>query len=120
MKRKLLSVFLALLMVLTILPVRGQAAAGVIAQGVWDPGIYWTLTSDGTLTLKGNRSIQGREEYIWWNYSDKITKIVVSDGITLIPQRCFMNLKKLKSVYIGKRWKPLKQQLSPAAQIWLL
>lgn len=102
MKRKLLSVFLALLMVLTILPVRGQAAAGVIAQGVWDPGIYWTLTSDGTLTLKGNRSIQGREEYIWWNYSDKITKIVVSDGITLIPQRCFMNLKKLKSVYIGK------------------
>lgn len=76
----------------------------VIAEGKWDGGpVRWKVTSDGTLTITGNRSIQGKTEYIWKQYSQVITKIVVDDGIISIPQNAFSDMTKVTEVYLGKK-----------------
>jgi len=78
----------------------------IIASGKWDGGpVRWSVTSDGTLTISGNRSIQGvatHQTYIWKQYSDIITRIVVEDGITSIPQKAFSEMPNVTSIYLSR------------------
>lgn len=90
----------------TIAPAEPPADSGltVIAEGKWDGGpVRWKVTSDGTLTITGNRSVQGATSYIWKEYSQVITKIVVDDGIISIPKEAFSGMTKVTEVYLGKK-----------------
>ena len=76
----------------------------IIAEGKWDGGpVRWKVTSDGTLTITGNRSIQGATNYIWKDYDSVITKIVVDDGIISIPRHAFSGMTHVKEVYLGQK-----------------
>lgn len=86
----------------------------VIGSGKCGDDVYWKLTSDGTMTLSGsgpmydyNYCVTNYPNYYsqpeWWNYngvelSQKITSLVVEDGITSIGSSAFYWTKKLKSV----------------------
>jgi hypothetical protein len=75
---------------------------GIIAEGLWDGGpVTWKITADGVLTISGNRSVQVKSEYIWKDYSDRITRIVIEDGITNVPKKAFSNMRNVTSVYLG-------------------
>lgn len=72
----------------------------VIAGGKWDYGpVTWKVTSDGVLTISGNKGIQEYSSYIWKEYSDIVTRIVVEDGITSIPKNAFSDMKNVSSIY---------------------
>lgn len=74
----------------------------VVASGQWQSvPVYWKVTKDGVLTISGNRSMQEKAEYIWWDYKDIVTRIVVEDGITNIPNGTFKNMSNVTTVYLG-------------------
>lgn len=83
-------------------PTAGNQGTSVIAGGLWDGGpVKWEVTSDGTLTISGNRGIQGSTTYFWKDYSNVITRIVIEDGITSIPKNAFSQMTNVTSVYLG-------------------
>lgn len=83
----------------------GNSGPKVIAQGNWDSGpVVWKITEDGTLSfeVEGRYHIQGKMDYIWQRqYGEFITKVVIGDGITSIPNNAFNFMPNLKEVYIG-------------------
>ena len=63
--------------------------------------------ANGTLVITGSGAVNGNTE--WWGgtspfieFSDKITKIVINDGITAIGDYAFCGLDKVTTVEIGK------------------
>ena len=103
MKRISFIITLLLTAVLVFLPSTARADE-VIAGGKWDGGpVTWQITSDGTLTISGNRSVQESLSYPWIEYSHLITKIVVEDGITTIPSNAFKFMTNATEVYIGNK-----------------
>ena len=101
MKRRFILMALVLIFACSLLSI-SVSAADVIASGKHDGGpVTWTLTSDGVLTISGNRSMQDKSAYEWASYANQITRVVVEDGITSIPQKAFANYSKLESIYIG-------------------
>lgn len=80
-----------------------QGGPEIIASGEWDGGpITWKITADGTLTIAGNRVIQGSSSgYPWQKYSNIVTRIVVADGVKSIPNGAFQNMSNVTAVYIG-------------------
>ncbi len=76
----------------------------VIAGGRWDGGsVTWQVTSDGVLTIAGNRSVQGANNYIWKQYADIITRVVIEDGIVTVPENAFSGMTNITSVYLGQQ-----------------
>ena len=75
MKKRILSVFVALALCLGLLPVTALAAAP-IGQVLYVGGVqisstgYWTTDSDGTVTSAGNT--QPGDNYIHYNANDNI------------------------------------------------
>ena len=79
----------------------------------------WSI-KNGTLTISGTGPIQMDDQYVistlsydsllhsetrhdaWDSYKEDIKKIVVSDGITYIPERCFSEIDQLKEAIVGK------------------
>lgn len=83
-------------------PVTNPQDDHIVAQGKWDYGPFtWKITADGTLTIEGFRQFRGKDHYIWKDYKDIITQIVVSDGITTIPQYAFSDMPNLTSLYLS-------------------
>lgn len=84
--------------------------SNVIASGNWASlPVYWKVTSDGVLTISGNRSVQEASTYVWSEYADIITTIIVEDGITNIPKNAFADMKHATSVYIGNKVEEIDQ-----------
>ena len=103
--RKILCLLLTLVLLTATMVMTVSAANDVIAEGDWYGGFpYWKITSDGTLTLTGHSYIEpsATANYPWLKYADKVTKIVINDGITSIPDECFGGMKKVTTVKIGK------------------
>ena len=100
--RKFLYVLFVLLLMASFIPAVVNAEPDVIAGGEWDGGpVTWKITADGTLTISGNQNIQEKPQYTWMDYSDVVTRIVVEDGITSIPQGAFYGMANVKSVYLS-------------------
>ena len=101
MKKRFFLLALVLILACSLLSI-SVSAADVIASGKHDGGpVTWTLTSDGVLTISGNRSMQDKNTYEWANYANQITRVVVENGITNIPVEAFSGYSKLESVSIG-------------------
>ena len=74
----------------------------VIASGNCGEDLIWTLTTDGTLTVKGEGSM-GDFSYNttpWYNYVGSIFAIVIEDGVTDIGRCAFYGADQLVSVII--------------------
>ena len=109
--RKEIALLLALCLILPILPLQAAAEEEVIVSGLHDFGpIEWKITADGTLTISGNKNMQGKEIYEWDDYRISITKVVVEDGITSIPERAFAQMPRLTEVYIGNTVKEIADE----------
>ncbi len=90
MKQRSLSLTLALLMLLTILPV-GALAANEEAGQKCGENLTWTL-SDSTLTISGSGKMEDYSEESsapWAEQYENIMAVVVDDGVTSIGEYAF-------------------------------
>jgi len=100
---KVLSLLLALVLVVGIVPGSASAATG----GKCGKNVTWTLDDQGTLTISGSGAM--RDYNLWhlyyddqwapWYNNKKISKIVIQNGITHIGNEAFLDLS-LASVTI--------------------
>ena len=66
--------------------------------------LYWTLTSDGILTVKGNGAMPDWTETYeapWDQYKTSIKHIVISEGITYVGAYAFDGLSSVQSVKVA-------------------
>ncbi len=83
MKKRLFTLFLAICMVLTLLPFAAFAAG--TRSGVCGDNASWEL-KDGVLTISGTGTVEKGGE--WWDYD--IKSVVVNKGITAIGDGAFV------------------------------
>ena len=85
---------------------------GVVATG-WSGYTTWVLTSDGTLTfspteerwngkcnMANYHKVNGVLTQPWSAYAERITKVVVEEGINAVGQMAFYELPNLKTVVL--------------------
>ena len=108
MKKRILSILLAVLMLLSALPLGMVDTAWAISSRdtVVDSGtcggtlnnsqlMKWTLTSDGTLTISGEGNMFGAP---WSQYKSKIKKVLIGEGVKSISDNAFHYYENLRSV----------------------
>ena len=100
MKRRILSLVLAAVMVLCLLPATAYAAT--TASGACGKNLTWSLSSTGTLTISGKGAMAAYDsgKMPWIAYKNQIKSVVLAKGITTIPGYAFNEYKKLTSVQI--------------------
>ncbi len=104
MKKKLLSAVLSASLLASALLGIGVRAAEV-DRGVCGPSLAWTLDDIGTLTITGTGEMAdfGKNDAApWWQYREKISNLIVGDGVTTIGDNAFNNYDKLERVELGK------------------
>ena len=112
LKKRLLSILLAAVMVLTMLPlglVETAYAATVVDSGTCGKNgdsVTWKLTSDGTLTISGTGKMKdygdnyGMSVAPWYVGSSQVKTVIIEDGVTSIGDRAFDGCTKLTRVVI--------------------
>ena len=93
--KRFFAMLLAMLMLAGILaPVKAQAAT----SGKCGTNVKWSWDGKGTLTISGTGAMKNYVfnaessqliNYPWWNFKEKITKIVIKDGVTSIGNNAF-------------------------------
>ena len=126
--KKALVVLMAIMMVFTMMPSMAWAdgteaggnessASSIIAsgncgntesEGSSAESVKWELSTDGTLTISGTGAM---EEYWyidedcdprpWSGHVDKITKIVIGEGVTNVASKAFNGCTALKDAVLG-------------------
>ena len=101
MKKKLLSIVLALSMICALVPIMASAET-TATSGTCGENVTWTLSDDGTLTISGTGDM---EDYSYGNYSpfernQSIKTVVIENGVTSIGIMMFYYTTSLKSVTI--------------------
>lgn len=92
MKKKMLSLMLALVMVLTLLPVTVNAETTGVTGGC-----TWTLGDDGLLIISGPGAIGSNA---FGDHADDILSVVIEEGVTTIGRSAFSGCSNLTSVTI--------------------
>ena len=109
MKKRLLSILLAAVMVLTMLPlglVDMAYAATVVDSGTCGDKLTWSLSDDGTLTISGTGKMKdygdnyGMSVAPWYVGSSQVKTVIIEDGVTSIGDRAFDGCTKLTRVVI--------------------
>lgn len=96
MKKKLLGLILALLMVFSLLPA-SAFAANVVQSGTCGDNMTWTLDDEGVLTITGTGEMTSSP---WSDYKDSIKSVVIGDGVTSIYNYAFRGCKGLTDASI--------------------
>ncbi len=102
--KRVISIFLAAIMVISLLPT-SIFAAEIVDSGSCGSGVTWALDSDGVLTISGSGEMtyyQYTRYRPWDSYLGSIKEINIADGVTSIGRLAFSNCRKLTSVTIGK------------------
>lgn len=99
-----MSVILALVMMLTVMPMNVFTAEST--SGTCGENLTWTFnTETGVLTIEGTGKMTNYDASNpapWDEYKDQIKKIVVSDGVTTIGKGAFMGCASLSNAeYMG-------------------
>lgn len=101
MKKRLLALFLALVMAVVLLPTAALAADAT--SGTCGENATWTL-SNGTLTISGTGAMKqyssSAQNRAPWYENSKVTSVVINSGITTVGWGAFMNCPGLTSVVI--------------------
>ena len=99
MKKRTLSLMLALLMIISVLPV--SAAADAPKSGTCGENLTWTLSDDGVLTISGSGAMADFDYGApWESYKSSIKSAVVGDGVTNISMGAFSECGSLASISI--------------------
>lgn len=104
MKKRMLSLFLAITMVLQLC---GTMAFAVEADGIYASGeagmLSWVVTDDGTLTISGSGGMDIYEEDAFmystapWGWcAPKVEKIIIEEGVMSISPYAFAGFDKLR------------------------
>ena len=102
MKKRILSFALALCFVLTLIPI--AVADSETASGKCGDNLTWTLEGN-KLTISGTGAMYDYDERNddtppWYYYEDRITEIVIEEGVTAIGKDGFCKLFSLTSVQL--------------------
>ncbi len=112
MKKTKLSRFVFVLSVLIFLIFPIPSSKAEILSGNED-NLYWELSEDGLLTISGpgqmNKRITMIPSAAWNPYKERITDIIIQEGITYIIDSAFKNCTNLKSVTIPTSVSVIKQ-----------
>ena len=100
--RKMLSLILALLMIVTIVPITASAET----SGICGDNVIWSFDeSTNTLTISGIGAMYdyyyGCFEYPWQSHIEYIKKIIIKDGVTKIGEFAFSYCESLVSIIIA-------------------
>lgn len=103
--KRVFAVFLALCMLVMLLPVTSNAAQ-IVEQGDcsgFGGNVGWVVTDDGTLIISGtgemgNYGGSGEPAKPWLQHSLDVTKLVINEGVTRIGNKAFGDMKYLASV----------------------
>ena len=100
MKKRILSLVLAVVLALCLLPATAYAAA--TASGACGKNLTWSLSSTGTLTISGKGAMAAYDsgKMPWIAYKNQIKSVVLAKGITSIAYLSFSGYTKLTSVQI--------------------
>ena len=97
---KILSIILAILMVISIIPI--TASAETPTSGSWGNNVTWTFDeSTGTLTFSGTGAM---EPFVasygvpWNGHIDSIESVIISEGVTTITPSAFYYHENIKNV----------------------
>ena len=96
--KRTLSVLLAVIMLFSIIPIAESFAANIVLSGQCGDNVYWTLDSNGTLTISGTGEMNGSPLIEDYRYSD--LNVVINYGVTKICDDAFSCYYGLKSVTI--------------------
>ena len=104
MRKKILSIFLVLCLVVTLLSV-GAFADSTPTSGKCGENLTWTLDGDGTLTISGTGKMWDYDylnDYYapWMDFLASIEKVVISKGVTSIGNDAFHSYYNLRDVTI--------------------
>ena len=107
MKKRILSILLAALMLLSAVPLgmvdtAWAAETEVVASGSCGLNVKWVLTSDGTLTISGKTRIDdyGIGGAPWYNLRQYIKKVAIQNGVQAIGDCAFSRCTLMTSVMI--------------------
>ena len=108
MLKKMLSVILAAVMIISVLPLSLTAFAGNITSGYCGndgeaelKNVKWSYNADtGVLTLIGYGEFVGGSNYGYSEIPTTATTIIVGEGITSIPDYSFYNNENLTSIQL--------------------
>lgn len=100
MKKRILSLVLAVVLALCLLPATAYAAT--TASGACGKNLTWSLSSTGTLTISGKGAMAKYDsgKMPWIAYKNQIKSVVLAKGITSIAYLSFSGYTKLTSVQI--------------------
>ena len=100
MKKRILSLVLAVVLALCLLPATAYAAT--TASGACGKNLTWSLSSTGTLTISGKGAMAAYDsgKMPWIAYKNQIKSVVLAKGITSIAYLSFSGYTKLTSVQI--------------------
>lgn len=100
MKKRILSLVLAAVLTLCLLPATAYAAT--TASGACGKNLTWSLSSTGTLTISGKGAMAeySNGNMPWIAYKNQIKSVVLAKGITSIAYLSFSGYTKLTSVQI--------------------
>ena len=102
MKKRILAMLLAAMLMVSLLPV--SAFATDATSGTCGENVTWSFDeASGTLTISGEGwmyDLFAYEYHPWYSYRDKIKAVVIEDGITRIGNYTFKGLDELETVLI--------------------
>ena len=101
MKKRLFLVVLALVVLIGALTLTASAATEV-ASGSCGPNLTWSLSSNGVLTISGTGAMTDYDYDggPWAGYRDRITAVILPNGLTSIGSSAFYGLYNLTSASI--------------------
>ena len=101
MKKRVISILLALIMICTLLPMSAFAAT-VIDSGACGDNLTWTLDSEGTLTISGTGAMYNysSDPQPWHSNHSDILSVIIKDGVTTIGGSAFEYCDSLTSISI--------------------
>ena len=100
MKKRLLSLLLALTLACSLLVFPANAAE-VLDEGDYD-SLHWVLTSDGTVTISGEGTISDSLKKCWSQWGNLISSLVIQSSGT-ISFNAFEFCRNLVNVTIGEK-----------------
>lgn len=106
MKKRIISLLMAMLMLTTLLPVQAFGATVVASGECGGEGdgsnLTWTLGSDGLLTISGSGAMADYTPLYtpWQGYEYNIEKVVIQNGVTAIGSGAFAYCEYLTDVTI--------------------
>ena len=105
MKKRIASILLAVMMIVTLLPLGLVETAWAASSGTCGKNgdnVTWKLTSEGTLTISGTGDMADFEwdGTPWYSVSSQVKSVVIKDGVTSIGDCAFGGCISLTSVSI--------------------